>query len=201
MVLLFLIIDKYKYIFRGYENDDNSEESLQDILNKNSVLCSIVTKNEDAVTKKEDVVTKKEDVTVIKKIDVIEPISDIKMESPELDEEFHDALFSEEEDTIKKENTEIKIKESILKNSIKAVYEMTIYFNKNCYSGTRTVKKKISNLPMSIGPGPVSKILHKAIILFINLDFSPRDALKKIKKSQHMLFDGPGGVEILISAG
>lgn len=147
-------------------------------MNKNSILCSIVTK----------------------KVDVIKPTVNVKVkiESPELDEEFHDALFSEEE-TMQKENTDVKIEEIKPKNLIKAVYEMIIYFNKNCYSGTHTVKKKISNLPMSIGPGPVSKILQEAITIFINLDFSPRNALKKIKKSQHMLFDEPGGVEMLIS--
>lgn len=152
-------------------------------MNETSIGCSIVTNKVD------------------EKKNVFEPIVDVKIESPELDEEFHDALFQEEEeeDTMKKENTDVRIKETIPKNSIKAVYEMIIYFNKNCYSGTHTDKKKISHLPISIGPGPVSKILQKAITTFINLDFSPGDALKKIKKIQHMLFDEPGGVEMLIS--
>jgi len=76
---------------------------------------------------------------------------------------------------------------------------MCIYFNKDCYPGGHVVKKKILNLPVCIGPGPVPLILQEAITIFVDLDYMPWNALKKIKKIQNMLFNGPGGVEMLIS--
>lgn len=65
-----------------------------------------------------------------------------------------------------------------------------IYFNKNCYSGS-IVKKRIPALPSSIGPGPVSKMLQKAITLFVNLDIIPQNALVKLMQVQKsIVYDG-----------
>lgn len=134
--------------------------------------------------------------------------TNVKVELPELDEEFHDALFCEEETIGKKEvssesvNDEIKEKimltinkKSLFKNS----YIMSIYFNKKCNPGCYMTRKKISTLPDSLGPGPVSNILHKAITLLINLSYFPSASLKRIKNNQNTLLNGPGGVEMLIT--
>jgi len=168
----------------------------------------------------------------IKKVNDIEPNLDVKLETPELDEEFHDALFLDEEDDNLQENTntvqekmntvkeknniinEVNFKkykevsnidttiEDVVKNTSKTFYKnsykMSIYFNKDCYPGGHVVKRKIPKLPNSIGPGIVSSILQEAITIFVDLDYFPWSALKKIKKIQNMLFNGPGGVEMLI---
>lgn len=149
-----------------------------------------------------------------------EPV--VKTELPELDEEFHDALFSEEKevDTMnedieneiaysslknrEKERRTVYKKENLSEEPLETFYQnkytMSIYFNKNCYVGGRKVNKNISNLPNTIGPGPVSKILQQAISLFVALDVCPLSSLKKIKEVQHMLFNEPGGVEVTITA-
>lgn len=77
-------------------------------------------------------------------------------------------------------------------------YTMCIYFNIYCYSESHIMTKKMSMLPKSIGPGPVSIILQQAIGLFIHLDDYPKETLRKIRKFQNMLFNGPGGFEMLI---
>jgi len=181
-------------------------------------------------------------------------------DEPELDEEFHDALFSDENDIkpeevdIKPEEVDIKPEEvdnipeevdnipeevdnkleevdynSAKRNNAKEVnlkkkkkvyhveksienafkissklfsknsYRMCIYFNKDCYPGGHIVKKKIPSLPVCIGPGPVSSILREALTAFVDLDYFPGNALKKIKKIQNMLFNGPGGIEVWIT--
>lgn len=139
----------------------------------------------------------------------------IKLEQPELDEEFHDALFSEEEvDTLKKERVDITKKEKV--DDVKHVIEfdtkiknentcekdmdetLYVYFNKNCYPGSGMRKKKIEKLPNSIGPGPVARVLQEAISIFVNLDYFPSTALKRIKTNQKMLFSGPEGISKLI---
>jgi len=76
---------------------------------------------------------------------------------------------------------------------------MSIYFNKYCYAGNNLVENEIVNIPSSIGPGPVSRILYEAITIFVNLNNFPNNALKKIKKVQHLLFNEPGGVELLVT--
>lgn len=132
----------------------------------------------------------------------------IKMEPPELDEEFHDALFCEEEPISKKEvsseSVKDTIKEKIMSTTNKKLlfknsYIMSIYFNKKCNPGCYITRKKISTLPDSLGPGPVSNILHKAITLLINLSYFPSASLKRIKKNQKTLLNGPGGVEMLLT--
>jgi len=145
---------------------------------------------------------------------------------PELDEEFHDALFFDEAvDIIPKKIDTVQVK----MNSAKEIYskknkkvngvektikkvdktslnifsqnnnKICIYFNKDCYHGSHVVKKKIANVPDSIGPGPISSILQEAIAIFVNLNLFPWIALKKIKNIQKMLFNGPGGVEMRVS--
>lgn len=94
----------------------------------------------------------------------------------------------------KENNYYFKHKELFLSNSflrnILSDNQLNIYFNKNCYSG-RMVKKRIPALPNSIGPGPVSKMLQKAITLFVNLDNIPQFALFKIYKVQKLIkYDG-----------
>lgn len=149
-------------------------------------------------------------------------IFDVKDEPPEIDDEFRDALFAGENVSNKIEFIEDEIKSeeeddnkiygnvnhvssaivNIIKNSTKMIsrnsYKMCIYFNKDCYPGGHVVRKKIQKIPYCIGPGPVSKVLQKAITQFVDVDYIPSNALKKIKKIQHMLFNGPGGVEMLI---
>lgn len=164
------------------------------------------------------------DVSKTKKNNKDDIKSVIKLEQPELDEEFHDALFSEEEvNTLKKENVDFTKKEKI--DNVKHLKELdtnnedansreknmdetlcpnklklSVYFNKSCYPGSGMIKKKVDRLPNSIGPGPVTKILQEAITTFVNLDYFPSIALKKIKKNQQMLFNGPGGVSKLITS-
>jgi len=161
--------------------------------------------------------------TVIIKVDDIE--SNLNIETPEIDEEFHDALFLDEDcnniqektntehkkmNTIKEVNSK-KYKEvsnnsttirDVVKNTSKAFYKssykMFIYFNKDCYPGDNVVRKKVTKLPNSIGPGIVSSILQEAITIFVNLNRFPWNTLKKIKKIQNLLFNVPGGVEMLI---
>jgi len=167
-------------------------------------------------------------------------------DEPELNEEFHDALFLDENNIIleqvhikpekvdnkpdevdnklekvdykpaKRNNAkEVNLKEknkvfhveksivNVVSNSLKLFsknsYKMCIYFNKDCYPGGHVVKKKIPSLPDCIGPGPVSSILRDALTAFVDLDYFPYNALKKIKKIQNMLFSGPGGVEMWIT--
>ncbi|XP_050534831.1 MBT domain-containing protein 1-like isoform X2 [Daktulosphaira vitifoliae] len=74
-----------------------------------------------------------------------------------------------------------------------------IHFNKDCYPGNHTVKRKITALPNNIGPGFVSKVLQEAISIFVSLDYYPWVALKKIKKLQHLLYNEPGGVVKMVS--
>jgi len=152
-------------------------------------------------------------------------IMDAKDE-PELDEKFHDALFVDEEVDIKpgkmdtvqvklnsakeidsKKNKKVNDVEKTIKKVDKTSLtifsqnsnKICIYFNKNCYPGGHALKKKIANLPESIGPGPISLILQEAITMFVNLNLFPWIALKKIKKIQKMLFNGPGGIEMRVS--
>lgn len=137
---------------------------------------------------------------------IINPNIKIKIETPELDEEFHDALFSEENDDLTKgiNLKERKVKKIIKPNihkkifDIKNSYRMSIYFNKTCIYGSHILKKKLDALPNSIGPGPVCTILQEAINMFINISYFPSTTLKKIKIYKKTLFDGPGGVEMLI---
>eukprot|EP00102_Acyrthosiphon_pisum_P026276 XP_016663486.1 PREDICTED: scm-like with four MBT domains protein 1 [Acyrthosiphon pisum] len=145
-------------------------------------------------------------------------ILDVKYE-PGLDEEFYDALFVDEAVDIKskkmnsakeidskknkKVNDVVKTIKKVDKTSLNIFSqnnnEICIYFNKDCYYGGHVVKKKIANLPESIGPGPISLILQEAITIIVNLNSFPWIALKKIKKNKKMLFNGPGGVEMRVS--
>ncbi|XP_025406134.1 uncharacterized protein LOC112680298 isoform X2 [Sipha flava] len=116
-------------------------------------------------------------------------LNNIKVEPPELDEELHDAILQEEvgekDDFEKKKNYGSK---------------MCIYFNKNCYSGKNLLKKKTLKLPKVIGPGPVSTTLKHGISLLINCNYYPGTALKKLKNIENILFNGPGGVNMLITS-
>lgn len=182
--------------------EDNLEVSLQNILDDNYVESNDVSKKAN------------------NNVHGIKP--NVKVESPDLDEEFHDALFLEEEMGAKetKDNTKMEHKknnggtvkekctqkrkgeqENIipLKRFYTNIYKMCIYFNKACYSECNIEDKKIANIPSSIGPGPVSKILHEAITIFVNLDNFPNNTLKKIKKVQYLLFNEPGGIELLVT--
>lgn len=194
----------YVYFRNSTNFDDMLEESIQNILNDNCIASSNVLK-----TAKDD-------------LDTVDSNIKIKIESPELDEEFHDALFLEEEvdknDTIitkekndfikenitKKKEVNVRKKKKIKPNihkktlDMKTSCTMSIYFNKSCYFGPHILKKKLAKLPNSIGPGPVSTILQQAINIFINLDYFPSTTLKKIKKLQNTLFNGPGGIEMLV---
>lgn len=134
--------------------------------------------------------------------------SNVKMEPPELDEEFHDALFCEEEPIgtkeVSSESVRDEIKEKIISTRnrrflLKNSYIMSIYFNKKCNPGCHIARKKVSTLPDSLGPGPVSNILHKAITLLINLSYFPSASLKRMKKNQNTLLNGPGGVKMLFT--
>lgn len=101
---------------------------------------------------------------------------------------------------VNKVETKIEnISKSIIKTFCKNNYKMCIYFNKDCYHGCNIVKKKVEKLPNCIGPGVVSSILQEAISIFVDIDYYPQHALQKIKKLQNMLFNGPGGIEMLIS--
>lgn len=146
------------------------EESIQNILNEDCINNANVSK------------------FVNKKLNNFKPVKNIKAVPPELDEELHEAISLEEK--VVKEIDPEKIKE----NSS----EICIYFNKNCYSGGHILKKKKLKLPKVIGPGPVSTTLKLGITLLINSDYHPGTALKKLKNIQNMLFNGPGGVNMLI---
>lgn len=151
--------------------------------------------------------------TVNKKIDVIEPIINIK--APELDKELHDALLldvkvdniQENINSVKefnpkkyKVNNNDTITEYLVNNiSPKNNNKICIYFNKDCYSGGHVVKKKMPTVPNSIGPDNVFFILKRAITILVGLDYFPWNALKKIKDNENMLFNGPGRIKILIS--
>jgi len=198
-----LIIDTIKEIKSDSENENENENETE-------------TENNEKENENENENNKKEED------DNKDNIFEVKDEPPELDDEFHDALFSDEnisnkiefiEDEIKsEEEVDNKIYENvnyvspaivnIIKNPTKMIsknsYKMCIYFNKDCYPGGHVVRKKIQKIPYCIGPGPASKVLQKAITLFVDIDYIPSNALKKIKKIQHMLFNGPGGVEMLI---
>lgn len=87
-----------------------------------------------------------------------------------------------------------------MKHFFKNSYKMCIYFNKNCSTNNYFIKKKVARLPNCIGPGPVSKILQKALTMFVKLEYVPSTVLRKIKKNQNMLFNGPGGVNMIITA-
>lgn len=170
---------------------DSLNESIEHILNDNCVKSSNDSK------------------TVNDKINV-----DVKVESPELDEEFHDALFSEEgnaknnsekesnvgtvkietHNDIKKENLST-LKKTLHTNSNK----ICIYFNKNCKPGSHIVRKKIAELPDSIGPGSVLNILQKSITILINSFYFPVTSLKKIKNNENILFENFSGVAMLIT--
>lgn len=113
----------------------------------------------------------------------------IKVEPPELDEELHDAILQEAE-VVEKDDFEKKKNSSI----------MCLYFNKNCYSGKHIQRKKTLKLPKVFGPGPVSTTLRHGITLLINCNYYPGTALKKLKNNQNMLFNGPGGVNMLITS-
>ncbi|XP_029342125.1 scm-like with four MBT domains protein 1 isoform X2 [Acyrthosiphon pisum] len=235
--------------FEEIEDDIKSEDSDSDSVNNIPLVSEIEIKKDSADEYDND------------------PIFDAKDE-PELDEEFHDALFLDE-NNIKPEEVDIKPEEydnipdevdnipdevdnipdevdnildevdykleevnykpakrnnaeevnlnnkkkkvyhveksidNVVRNSSKLFsknsYQMCIYFNKDCYPGGHVVKKKIPSLPVCIGPGLVSSILRDAITAFVNLDYFPSNALKKIKKIQNMLFNGPGGVEMWIT--
>lgn len=189
------------------------EESLQSILN------DCVENNDVSKTANNKILITQPN----NKILITQP--NIKIEQPDLDEDFHDALFLEEEVDAKKIEKENVINKSEKNNddNIKEVhaqkrtreqenisnipikrfytniYKMCIYFNKDCYPGSNLVKNKIANIPCSIGPGPVSRILHEAITIFVNLDYFPNNALKKLKKVQKLLFNEPGGVELFVT--
>ncbi|XP_060871947.1 scm-like with four MBT domains protein 1 isoform X2 [Metopolophium dirhodum] len=153
--------------------------------------------------------------TVNKKIDVIEPIFNVKAKAPELDEKLHDALFldvkvddiHENINTVNKcnskkykvNNIDTIIEYVVNNTSPKNSYKMCIYFNKDCYCGSHLIKKKIPTLPNSIGPGLVSSILQQAITILVDLAYFPSNALKIIKKNENKLLNGLGGVKILIS--
>jgi len=170
---------------------DSLNESIEHILNDDCVESSNDSK------------------TVNNKINV-----DVKVESPELDEEFHDALFSEEENaknssekesnvgTVKKE-MHSAIEEENLSTIKKTLhtesYKICIYFNKNCKPGSHIVRKKITELPDSIGPGPVLNVLQKSITILINSFYFPVTSLKKIKNNENILFEDLTGVPILIT--
>lgn len=89
--------------------------------------------------------------------EVIKPNVEVKIEPLELDEEFHDALFSEEvEDNTKTESkeTNVIIKEESISKNIKHSfhidnYTICIYFNKDCYPGSNLRKNNIAMLPSS----------------------------------------------------
>lgn len=113
---------------------------------------------------------------------------------------------------ISKVNTEFESEECILVQKSKALDELKIspkfknvnkkfciYFNKDCYPGNHTVKRKVAALPENIGPGFVSKVLQEAISILVSLDYYPWVALKKIKKLQHQLFNESGGVVKMVS--
>lgn len=158
----------------------------------------------------------------------------IKIEAPELDEEFHDALFLEEDEFNKEENISIKekkllkkeknvsklekyvpkleknipkveknvpnLKENVLKNNMKSFTkdnnQICVYFNAECLHGNHLGKRKISMLPISVGPGPVHKVLHEAVTKFVNLDYFPWNMLKKIKKCQGAILNDSNGIEM-----
>ncbi|XP_022180429.1 scm-like with four MBT domains protein 1 [Myzus persicae] len=175
------------------------------------------TKTEEVDIKPKEVDIKPEEVEIKPKDDIKPEEDDIKPEEVDFKTEEDDIQLGEVHNKPekkksakvvnpkknKKVNHIEKTIENVVRNSSnmfsKNKYEIKIYFNKDCYSGGHVVKKKIPQLPDSIGPGPVSSILREAITLFVDLDYFPCSALKKIKKIQNMLFNGPGGVEMWIT--
>jgi len=129
--------------------------------------------------------------------------NNVKVEPTEVDEEFHDALFLDDELNIntnneiyvdKKDNFKI-IKEELGTN----IYEICIYFNKFCSYGSNMSKRKVNMLPECLGPGPVIQILQKAINTFIDLYHFPGKILEHINAIQSIFLKGPGGVKVPIS--
>ncbi|VVC28864.1 SLED domain,Mbt repeat [Cinara cedri] len=213
-------LTKYPNYFKGeipyhYSEMDNQtfEESLLNKLVGSDNLCS------DSKTENNDVT---EPIIEVKQTELVEEFyelnkfigsvnlySDSKTENndvTELVEEFHDALFSKgEKEVVTKQKCQVQAKKKFnLKKQIKTLntdnYKMCIYFNKNCYTKNCFLKKKLGKIPNFIGPGPVSTILHQAISIFVRLSYVPLTMLKKIKKNQSILFNGPGGINMVITA-
>lgn len=174
--------------------EDNLNESIEDILKENCVVESSNDPKTDS--------------------DIINV--DVKVESPELNEEFHDALFSEGNDiaknSVKNESNvhsvEKEMHDNIKKENLSSLnkttlhtnnYKVCIYFNKSCKPGSQIVRRKIAELPDSIGPGPVLNILQKAITLLINSVYFPVTSLKKIKSNENIIFKDICGVPMSIT--
>lgn len=148
---------------------------------------------------------------------VTELSAKVKAEPSDVDEELHDALFLEDEidkdeekiSTNKEDNLFLNSEESlhinknenVFKNHIKTHCsdQICVYFNKNCYPGNHLSKRRVQRLPNKIGPGSVLTVLYEAISLFVNLDYFPWNALKKIKQIEYMLINESEGVEMKVT--
>ncbi|KAL4104178.1 hypothetical protein QTP88_019487 [Uroleucon formosanum] len=200
------------------DEDDIKPDEVDIIPDEDDIKPDVIDIKPDVIYIKTDVVDIKSDVIDIKPdvIDIKTDVVDIKSDEVDIKPDEVDIKLEEvdykpekmdnanEVNLKKKKSSHVeKSIENMVKNDSKLFsknsYMMCIYFNKDCYLGGHVVKKKILNLPVCIGPGPVSSILKEALTIFVDLDYFPFNALKNIKKIQNLLFNGPGGVEMWIT--
>ncbi|XP_050436078.1 uncharacterized protein LOC126842903 [Adelges cooleyi] len=127
----------------------------------------------------------------------------IKTEVPDSDDteyenivHFDDSVMMQEPPNMPtnyKTTCESKVVSNMSKN-------ICIYFNKDCYPGNNIQKSKIPKIPHIIGPGSPCKVLQQAIGIFVNLDYNPWVALRKIKNIQHLICGDLEGVKMKITS-
>ncbi|VVC29794.1 SLED domain,Zinc finger, C2CH-type,Sterile alpha motif/pointed domain,Mbt repeat [Cinara cedri] len=177
--------------------EDNFEESLLNELIESGIMHSDSKTENNDVT--EPIINDKKVVTKKKNQDQAEKqVTEGKKQGQakkKVTEEKKQSQAKKKVDLTKRK----KVKEQTTTLN-RNYYEMSIYFNKNCSNQNHFVKSKLAKIPNVIGPGPVSKILSEALAIFIRINYVPFSVLKNIKKKQRKLFDGPGGVSMVITA-